>query len=168
MTLERCSCLITPIRGVGISEEQISDTTIRQKASSSLHEPSCPPTAARSRDFTVAPVEEDADAAADDRLSDVADFLMVLTQLRTALGKARGKIRVTDVQALAGLDRNRKSYYRMNLIARALRHLGWKRARYRFDSERLYGYARGTRLQRETILEVERQDGQLVVKKREP
>lgn len=118
-----------------------------------------------------AELSEDAEAVVDEHSPDASDFLKVLTQLRNALGDARGKIRVTDVQALAGLDRglDRKSYYRMNLIARALRHLGWTRARYRFDSARQYGYAKGTRLQRETILEIERaQDGQLAVKKRDP
>lgn len=102
-----------------------------------------------------------------DQSSDVSDFLLVLAQLRGALGDARGKIRVVDVQALAGLER--PSYYRMSLIARALRHLGWKRSRYRFNGTVAYAYARGTRLQREGILEIERgADGQLVLKKGEP
>jgi len=96
--------------------------------------------------------------------ADVSDFLVVLSRLRAALGDARGKIRVADVQALAALER--PSYYRMSLIARALRHLGWKRSRYRFDGTLGYGYGRGTRLQRENILEIERlADGQVVLKK---
>lgn len=91
---------------------------------------------------------------------DAADFLAMVSLLRRALGDARGKIRVVDVQALAGLDR--RSYYRMSLIARALRHLGWRRARYRFNGALSYGYARGTRLQREEILDIERgADGHL-------
>jgi hypothetical protein len=97
---------------------------------------------------------------------DGSDFLAAVTRLRGALGDARGKIRVSDVQALAGLAR--PSYYRMSLIARALRHLGWKRARYRFDGTLAYGYARGSRLQREDILKIERrEDGQVVLKKEE-
>lgn len=95
-----------------------------------------------------------AEAVAPVALSEEAsDLLEMVTRLRSALGDARGKIRVADVQALAGLDR--PSYYRMSLIARALRHLGWKRSRYRFAGTLGYGYARGTRLQREEILEIE-------------
>lgn len=128
------------------------------------HDLSCTSGAARSREVVIV-AEGMADDA--DQSSDVSDFLLVLAQLRGALGDARGKIRVVDVQALAGLER--PSYYRMSLIARALRHLGWKRSRYRFNGTVAYAYARGTRLQREGILEIERgADGQLVLKKGEP
>lgn len=96
---------------------------------------------------------------------DASDLLGMVSQLREALGDARGKIRVVDVQALAGLDR--PSYYRMSLIARALRHLGWKRSRYRFNGVVAYGYARGTRFQREEILDIEPcSDGQFGLKKK--
>jgi hypothetical protein len=99
-------------------------------------------------------------------VSDASDFLMVVTRLRGALGDARGKIRVADVQALAGLER--PSYYGMSLIARALRHLGWRRLRCRFGGTVAYAYARGTRLQREGVLEIERrEDGQIVLKRGE-
>ena len=84
---------------------------------------------------------------------EAADLLEMVGRLRTALGDARGKIRVGDVQVLAGLDRC--SYYRMSLIARALRHLGWERSRCRFNGTVGYGYVRGTRLQRKDILEIE-------------
>ncbi len=95
--------------------------------------------------------------------SDAADFLAVLQRLRDTLGERRGRIRVSDVQELAGLER--PSYYRMNLIARALRHLGWRRTRCRFGGTLTYGYSRGTRLQREEILEIERrEDGQVTLK----
>ena len=115
--------------------------------------------------------EDDANnAAAAERTPDLGDaaiFLEVLSRLRLALATARGKIRVSDAQVLAGLDR--KSHYGSRLIARALRHLGWQRSRYRFDGKVAYAYAKGTRLQRETILEVASGDeGQLVVKRREP
>jgi hypothetical protein len=111
-------------------------------------------------------VDADVEVPCGDLASDAADFLGVVTRLRGALGDARGKIRVAVVQALAGLER--PSYYRMSLIARAMRHLGWKRARYRFNGSLAYAYARGTRLQRESILEVERDEGgQLVVKRDE-
>lgn len=114
--------------------------------------------------------EDDAANAAADRPSDLGDtsvFLEVLSRLRHALGDARGKLRVSDAQVLAGLDR--KSHYGSRLTARALRHLGWERSRYRFDGKVAYAYAKGTRLQRETILEVTSGEaGQLVVKRRDP
>lgn len=98
---------------------------------------------------------------------EATDFLEMLTRLRAPLGDARGKIRVSDIHVLAGLER--QSYYVMGLIARALRHLGWERTRCRFDGVVRYAYAKGTRLQRENILEIERTgDGRLVVKKRDP
>lgn len=94
---------------------------------------------------------------------DVA-FLEVLSRLRRALGDVRGKIRVTDAIGLAGSGR--RSRARSRLIARALRHLGWQRGRYRFAGVLTYAYAKGTRLQRETILDVERgADGLFVVKR---
>lgn len=98
---------------------------------------------------------------------EAADLLAMVSLLRRVLGDARGKIRVVDVQAMAGLDRgvDRPSYYRMSLIARALRHLGWKRSRYRFRGTLAYGYARGTRLQREDSLEIELADGQFRLKR---
>ena len=99
--------------------------------------------------------------------SDATTFLEVLTRLRQALGDARGKIRVADVHQLAGLGK--PTDYRSRLIARALRHLGWERGRARFDGAIAYAYVKGTRLQRETILEVASGDGgQLAVKRRDP
>jgi hypothetical protein len=114
--------------------------------------------------------EEDADAVAAESppdLGDASTFLEVLSRLRRALSDSRGKIRVSDAQLLAGYAR--PSDYRSRLIARALRHLGWERGRHRFNGTIGYAYAKGTRLQRETILEVTSGvDGQLVVKRREP
>ena len=107
--------------------------------------------------------EQEAGVKIDLLSEEAADFLKMVTALRGALGDARGKIRVADVQALAGLDRS--SYYRMSLIARAMRHLGWKRSRYRFNGALAYAYARGTRLQREVILEIERtKEGRVVLR----
>jgi len=102
-------------------------------------------------------------AAASPASEEAAALLAMVTCLRRLLGDARGKIRVGDVHALAGLDR--PSYYRMSLIARALRLMGWKRARYRFRGSLAYGYARGTRFQREEILDIAYgEDGQLGLK----
>lgn len=116
-------------------------------------------------------MENEADvseAGVADDLGDMTAFLEVLSRLRAALGDARGKIRVSDVQHLAGYER--PSDFASRLIARSLRHLGWERGRHRFNGTLAYAYARGSRLQRETILEVSSggDAGQLVVKRREP
>jgi hypothetical protein len=91
----------------------------------------------------------------------------VLERLRAALSDLLGKLRVSDALALAGFDR--PSFYRSQVVARAMRALGWERGRYRFDGAVKYAYAKGTRIQREDILEVDRgADGKLVVRRREP
>lgn len=97
----------------------------------------------------------------------VADVRAIASRLRTALADAHGKLRVSDALVLAGFDR--PTFYRSQVIGQAMRDLGWSRGRYRFDGAVKYAYARGTRLQRESILEVERgADGQLVVRPRAP
>jgi hypothetical protein len=101
-----------------------------------------------------------------DELPDNA-FELVLERLRAALVDSRGKLRAMDALALAGFES--PSYHRTQLVARALRELGWERGRYRFHGSLLYAYARGTRLEREVLLEVERGgDDRLVVKRRAP
>ena len=92
---------------------------------------------------------------------------MVMERLRAALDNASGKLRAKDALALAGFKS--PSYQRQQLVARALRELGWERGRYRFNGTLLYAYARGNQLEREVMLDVERgDDDQLVVKRREP
>lgn len=97
------------------------------------------------------------------------ELVAVTKRLRKVLGDVTGKLRVSDTLALAGFDR--PSYQRALLVARALRQLGWSRGRYRFDGELAYAYARGTALEREHVLDVERavdDDAKLVVVRREP
>jgi hypothetical protein len=95
------------------------------------------------------------------------DFLVVTARLRGALEGFHGKLRVTDAIALAGFDRS--SFHRTRLLSRAMRELGWDRGRLRFNGALLYAYARGSLLEREVILDVERgDDDRLVVKRREP
>lgn len=95
------------------------------------------------------------------------DFLLVTERLRAALADAWGKLRVADALALAGFDR--PSFYRSQLVGRAMRELGWTRGRLRFHGEQRYAYARGTALQRESILEIARDaEGQPVVRRRSP
>jgi hypothetical protein len=91
---------------------------------------------------------------------------MIMQRLREALGDARGKLRASDALALAGFQS--PSYQRTQLVARALRELGWERGRYRHNGAMLYAYARGNQLEREVMLDVERgDDDRLVVRRRE-
>ena len=94
------------------------------------------------------------------------DFVTVEARLRAHLADARGKLRVADALTLAGFDR--PTFYRTQLVGRVMRELGWERARFRFDGKLHYAYARGSRLEREVMLAVERGDDRLVVKRSEP
>ena len=101
------------------------------------------------------------------RVDEPKDFEAVLNRLQIALHDVFGKLRSADALALAGFSR--PSYYRTQLVARALRELGWERGRFRFNGGMLYAYARGSQLEREALLDVERgDDGRLVVTRREP
>jgi hypothetical protein len=105
-----------------------------------------------------------ASTAADDK-----DLLRVTTHLRSALKGLTGRLRVVDAFVLAGFDH--PTYYRAKLIVRAMRKLGWKRGRLRFDGAPTYAYARGSGLERETILDVQRDEalpGKFLVVRREP
>ena len=94
-------------------------------------------------------------------------FELVVQRLRASLDGASGKLRASDALVLAGFKS--PSYHRKQLVARALRDLGWERGRFRFNGSLLYAYARGTQLEREVMLDVERgDDDRLVVKRREP
>ena len=94
-------------------------------------------------------------------------FVMVVERLRAALDNTNGKLRALDALALAGFKS--PSYQRQQLVARALRELGWERGRYRFNGTLLYAWARGNQLEREVMLDVERgDDDRLVVRRREP
>ena len=94
-------------------------------------------------------------------------LVLVRQRLAAVLANERGKLRASDALSLAGYSR--PSYRRKQLVARVLREMGWTRARYRFDGNLLYAYGRGTQLEREVTLDVERgDDGQLIVKRREP
>ena len=94
------------------------------------------------------------------------DLVEVAARLLAATGEAQGRLRVTDAMVLAGFDRS--SHYRARLVAQAMRHLGWERMRYRFEGALTYMYARGSRLSREMILEVDHaNDGRPVLKQKE-
>jgi hypothetical protein len=94
-------------------------------------------------------------------------FAAVLDRFRDLLGDARGKICASDALLLAGFSSPR--YRKQQFVARALRELGWERSRSRYGGGLLYAYARGTQLEREVMLDVERgDDDRLVVKRREP
>jgi hypothetical protein len=94
------------------------------------------------------------------------DRQAVLSRLLPVLEGMHGKLRVVDALALAGFAR--PSNARAKLVAGAMRALGWDRRRLRFDGALCYAYARGSQLEREVVLDVQRgEDGQLVVKRRE-
>jgi hypothetical protein len=94
------------------------------------------------------------------------DFLAVRTRLRGPLSGRRGKLRVTDAIELAGFTHT--SFHRARLVTRAMQDLGWDRARLRIDGNLQYVYARGTVLEREELLVIERgaDDQRVVVKRR--
>jgi len=95
------------------------------------------------------------------------DLLAVMDRLRSLLSEASGKLRVSDALVLAGFAG--PSFHRSRLLTRAMRDLGWDRARLRFDGTLSYVYARGSLLEREVLLVVARgDDNQFVVKRREP
>lgn len=99
--------------------------------------------------------------------SDAADLLAVTALLRGLLGEARGRLAVTDAFTLAGFAQ--PSFQRSRLVTCAMRDLGWDRGRLRINGALRYVYARGSSLEREALLVVERgADDQLVVKRREP
>jgi hypothetical protein len=101
-----------------------------------------------------------------DELPDNA-FVVVLERLHAALVDARGKLRASDALLLAGFKS--PSYHRKQLVARALRELGWERGRFRFNGSLLYAYARGSQLEREVMLDVESgDDDRFVVTRKEP
>jgi hypothetical protein len=106
-------------------------------------------------------VDADVDADADQ------DLITVRARLRAALEGAHGRLRATDAIRLAGFKR--RTYLRALLVARSMRELGWDQARCRFNGTLETAYARGSGLEREIILDVERgTDGQLTVKAKEP
>lgn len=102
-------------------------------------------------------------------VADLTQDLSVVTgRLHAALDEHAGKLRVTDAIALAGFDR--WSRPRAILVGLAMRQLGWERGRHRFDGKRVESvYVRGSFLEREVVLDVERgTDGQCVVVSRSP
>jgi hypothetical protein len=97
--------------------------------------------------------------------SDADDLLAVMNRLRSPLSEVSGKLRVSDALELAGLSH--PSFHRSRLLTRAMRDLGWERARLRIDGALSYVYARGSLLEREVLLVLERGAGdQLFVKQR--
>jgi hypothetical protein len=95
------------------------------------------------------------------------DLVAVTERLRSALGDARGKIRLSDARTLAGFDK--PSFQRKRIVASAMGALGWERVRVRFDGVLNSAFTRGSLLEREVILDVKRgPQGRPIVKKTEP
>jgi hypothetical protein len=100
-------------------------------------------------------------------VDDAGDIKAVTARLRGALDNVRGKLRISDALLLAGFPR--RSFHRLKIVGRVMRQLGWERGRCRFNGALTYVYARGSTLEREIVLDVERgEEGQLVIKRREP
>ena len=95
------------------------------------------------------------------------DLIDVTARLLAALDGAYGKLRAVDALRLAGFER--RTDLRSRIVSRALLRLGWDGGRYRFNGVLETAFRRGTALEREIILDVERgDDGKLVVKAKEP
>ena len=78
-------------------------------------------------------------------------------ELHRLLGNRTGKILVSDVCIICGIDRDKANHYQLKRICFAIRALGWERQRRRFYSYGglQYGYVKGTAAQRLTELTVE-------------
>lgn len=90
----------------------------------------------------------DVSGASLDRL----EQLRVRTQLQAVLRGLRGRILVDDVITLA--HGSRHSSASLRLVAGAMRDLGWVRRRCRFEGVLRYAYVKGSRLQREAVLDL--------------
>jgi hypothetical protein len=94
------------------------------------------------------------------------DLAALEDRLRLVLNGVSGKLRGSDALALAGFAA--RSPRRARVVGLVLRELGWDRVRFRFDGELSYGYERGSYLEREAVIVVERgNDGTYVVRRRE-
>lgn len=94
------------------------------------------------------------------------DHPAVADRLRSVLAGVSGKLRGVDALALAGFEE--PSPRRMEVVGRILRELGWDRVRFRFGGAFAYGYARGSYLEREGVIAIERgADGAFVVCRRD-
>jgi hypothetical protein len=86
-------------------------------------------------------------------------------RLLSALDGVSGRLRGSDALALAGFDT--RSPRRVRVVGMLLREMGWDRVRFRVNGELLYGYARGSYLEREAVIVVDRgEDGHYMVRRR--
>ena len=94
------------------------------------------------------------------------DLARVLKRLRAALNGITGKLRASDALTLAGFTS--PSYHRRLVVSRALRELDFEYGRHRINGKMIYAYTRGTPLEREAMIVVERgADGSPVAKRKE-
>ena len=95
------------------------------------------------------------------------DLSRVTTALAGSLGDVLGRLRATDAHRLAGFDQRTPRVAR--LVGEAMRALGWERERCRFDGVITYAFVRGSYLEREAVIDVDRGEGDvLVVRRRAP
>ena len=94
------------------------------------------------------------------------DLARVLKRLRAALNGITGKLRASDALTLAGFTS--PSYHRRLVVSRALRELDFEYGRHRINGKMIYAYTRGTPLECEAMIVVERtSDGSPVAKRKE-
>lgn len=92
------------------------------------------------------------------------DLAALEDRLRSALDGVNGKLRSVDALALAGFDA--RSPRRVRVIGLVLRELGWDRVRFRFGGDLSYGYERGSYLEREAVIVIDRgEDGHYAVRR---
>jgi hypothetical protein len=99
---------------------------------------------------TFAPVldaDQDPDEPDDDPIPNI---------LHRVLTNRTGKIRVTDIHCLCGIDPGKSS--RLTLLKSIMQSEGWERQRQRFDGTLQYAYVRGTSEEREVELVLNEED----------
>ena len=75
--------------------------------------------------------------------------------LSRSLGSRTGKLRVSDAFLICGLEAGKVNQDQIARFARAIRELGWERARRRRNGVLEYAYVKGTAAEREVELIVE-------------
>ena len=78
--------------------------------------------------------------------------------LQIELGDQKGKINAADVWEILDIKPAQRTQEHNDRLGAAMREIGWQRTRRRFGGELEYGYARGTKEEREQQLRYYRDD----------
>ena len=79
----------------------------------------------------------------------------LVDMLHRALGNRTGKLRVADAFLICGLEAGKVNQDQIDRFSRAIRELGWERARRPRNGALEYAYVKGTAAEREVALVVE-------------